>query len=44
MYTGQRPFGGLTHGQILHVVSTGKQLPLGPTCPQVSRVRTHTVR
>ncbi|PNW70925.1 hypothetical protein CHLRE_17g739250v5 [Chlamydomonas reinhardtii] len=37
MYTGQRPFGGLTHGQILHVVSTGKQLPLGPTCPQPMR-------
>ncbi|KAG2454256.1 hypothetical protein HYH02_001289 [Chlamydomonas schloesseri] len=37
MYTGQRPFGGLSHGQILHAITTGKQLPLGPTCPQPMR-------
>lgn len=35
MYTGQRPYGGLTHGQILHAVTTGKPLPVGASCPQV---------
>ncbi|KAG2489421.1 hypothetical protein HYH03_012059 [Edaphochlamys debaryana] len=34
MYTGQRPYGGLTHGQILHAITTGKPLPLGASCPQ----------
>lgn len=33
MYSGQRPFGGLTHGQILHAVSTGKMLSISPSCP-----------
>ncbi|GLC39870.1 hypothetical protein PLESTF_000919300 [Pleodorina starrii] len=38
MYTGQRPYGGLTHGQILHAITTGKPLPLGASCPQPLRV------
>ena len=33
MYSGQRPFGGLTHGQILHAITTGKMLSISPTCP-----------
>ncbi|KXZ50686.1 hypothetical protein GPECTOR_15g370 [Gonium pectorale] len=35
LYTGQRPYGGLTHGQILHAITTGKPLSLGANCPQV---------
>ncbi|GIL48868.1 hypothetical protein Vafri_5296 [Volvox africanus] len=38
MYTGQRPYGGLTHGQILHAITTGKPLALGASCPQPLKV------
>ncbi|GFR53121.1 hypothetical protein Agub_g15837 [Astrephomene gubernaculifera] len=37
MFSGQRPFSGLTHGQILHAITTGKQLPIGSSCPQLLR-------
>lgn len=37
MFSGQRPYAGLTHGQILHAITTGKPLPLGASCPQPLR-------
>ncbi len=39
MFSGQRPYSGLTHGQILHAITTGKPLPLGASCPQVGSMR-----
>ncbi|KAJ9531495.1 hypothetical protein QJQ45_015041 [Haematococcus lacustris] len=33
LYMGQRPWCGLSQGQILHQVTAGKQLALSPSCP-----------
>lgn len=37
MYSGTRPYAGLSHGQILHSISTGKFLPISSNCPGVLR-------
>ncbi len=34
MFMGQRPWSGLSHGQIIHAISVGKQLSLGNSCPK----------
>lgn len=30
---GQRPWSGLSHGQIIHAITSGKQLQLPSSCP-----------
>lgn len=33
MYSGARPYQGLTHGQILHHITSGKMLSVSHLCP-----------
>jgi len=37
MFMGQRPWSGLSHGQIIQAITTNKQLALGSSCPTVLR-------
>jgi serine/threonine protein kinase len=37
MFMGQRPWSGLSHGQIIQAITTSKQLALGSSCPTILR-------
>jgi serine/threonine protein kinase len=33
LFMGQRPWAGLSHGQIIHAITSGKTLSLSSSCP-----------